>query len=734
MSIKKQDQDAKKSVVIKLPNNVSLVSTATGTVLVHSPPETLKSILSYGHEIPEIILIPQDVSAGKELGSTGFVRSGINYACIEFLLYAQFFGKGQKCLIVTHTLLQKERLEVILNETFIGPLDQMLENNMAWLIQECQLVSYFPPLGRAPTWSDLCDIISLDQTTDGLIRENTSIAIDNMTHEYIFCDHSLEIARVSTEITEQAMPISFPPSGPIHQQELTLQFIGGSDGFDPDGITTCFLAWVHTESQTYATLFDTAAFMRQRLGHLGLSTRQISEVVISHLHEDHIAGLPELILMGENQIQIITSDLIYKSLLKVLTAIFNLPTDEVASLFRFIPLNPGSPLMIDDRKFSSLYAVHSIPTLAIRLNGLYFSGDMRYDEVWFDELVTENVLSHERRDELVGFAEGASVIVQDAGGGTIHTTITRELLERLLSGGRRVILAHTKPELLPHLDKDLENRIDFASSGQIIGMGESVPAKPAEGIMETIISSALLARLPFEMRHKLSQTISKVKYKKGDKIISHGEAYNGYVYLVHSGLIEVKSFDLVELRLVAGRGSIIGERSALKNNGQKTFRVNHTYAQSDVELIQINGELFRQLANFLGLEKAFIKAEWLLEHSPFRDMLWADILDLALDLRVRHLKPSTTLYEFNSPGYESFLLVSGVINLLGKNGEQQHQLTEAGSFFGGRATLFNELHRFQAITQAASEVWVLHSVDLKRMHMVHPHISLHLRGNEMMNT
>lgn len=733
MGIKKQD--VAQSVVTALPNNVSLVSTLAGSVLVHSPPETLKLILSHGYEIPEIILIPEDVSAGKELGSTGFVRSGINYASVEFLLYAQFFGKGNKCLVVTHTQSQKLRLETILTETFMGPVDQVMANwDMSWLAHECQLVSYFPPLGRAPVWSDLCEIISLEQSQEGIIRGSTSIVIDRATDEYVFSDYGVEVGRVSTGISAQALPITFPPSGPIHQQELTLQFIGGSDGFDPDGITTCFLAWVHTESQTYATLFDTAAFMRQRLGHLGLSTRQISEVVISHLHEDHIAGLPELILMGENQIQLITSDLIYESLLKVLTAIFNLPTDEVASLFRFIPLNPGTPLEFEGRVFKSLYAVHSIPTLAIRLNDLYFSGDMRYDEAWFDDLVAEDVLTDERRNELVSFAEGAAVVVQDAGGGTIHTTITQELLERLLSGGRRVILAHTKPDILPNLDHDLEKRLDFASTGQIIGMGESVSSSLEENIMETIISSALFARLPFEMRLKLSQTVSIVSHKKGEKIISHGDAYNGFVYLVHSGLIEVWSFDMVELRLVAGRGSIIGERSALKNKGQKTYRVNHTYAQSDAELIEIKGALFRQLADFLGLEEAFHKAEWLLKHSPFWDMLWADILDLALDLQVRHLDVGETLYEVDSPGYESYLFVSGEVDLLDSSGELKHKLMEAGKFFGGRAALFNELHRYTAVTTKPAEVWVLHSVDLKRLHMVHPNISLHLRGDEMMST
>ncbi|MEM8861820.1 MAG: cyclic nucleotide-binding domain-containing protein, partial [Chloroflexota bacterium] len=567
---------------------------------------------------------------------------------------------------------------------------------------------------------------------DGIIRGSTSIKHDQDVGEYIFRDAGSEIGRVSTAITDQATPLSFPPSGPIHQQELTLQFIGGSDGFDPDGITTCFLAWLHTESQTYATLFDTAAYMRQRLGHLGLSARQISEVVISHLHEDHIGGLPELILMGDNQIQIITSDIIYQSLLRVLTAMFNLPLDEVASLFKFVPLNPGEPLAMGSRSFEAIYAVHSIPTLAIRLNTLYFSGDMRYDEEWFDELVQTGVVKQERRDELVSFAEGAAIIVQDAGGGTVHTTITKELLERLLADGRRVILAHTKSADLPNLDADQEKRIDFASSGRIIGMGESVAFNPEDGIMETILTSSLLARLPYDIRRKLSENVTKIAFKKGEKIISHGELYNGIVYLVHSGLIEVRTQDLAQLRLVTGRGSIIGERSALKQNGdQEIRRINNTYAQSDAELIQIDGVLFRQLADYLGLEEGFRKAEWLLNHSPFQEMLWADILDLALDLKIRRCPAGEVLYEIGTPGYESYLLVSGSVDLTDKNGLVKNRLNEPGFLFGGRASLFNEMHQFNAVTTESAEVWVLHSVDLKRLHIAHPNISLRLRGDEM---
>ena len=89
------------------------------------------------------------------------------------------------------------------------------------------------------------------------------------------------------------------------------------------------------------------------------------------------------------------------------------------------------------------------------------------------------------------------------------------------------------------------------------------------------------------------------------------------------------------------------------------------------------------------------------------------------------------MYEAEATGYESFLLVSGGINLYDKADKLCYELREQGKFFGGRATLFNELHRFKAVAETDVEVWVLHAVDLKRLHMVHPSISLQLRGDEM---
>src|SRR5215210_1407176 len=88
-----------------LSNDIHVVSTLAGDILVNAPAETLKYLLAAGLKPPRIILLPPDIPPGQQLGSSGFVRHGINYASIEFLMYATFFGAGgQRTRLVTVTL------------------------------------------------------------------------------------------------------------------------------------------------------------------------------------------------------------------------------------------------------------------------------------------------------------------------------------------------------------------------------------------------------------------------------------------------------------------------------------------------------------------------------------------------------------------------------------------------------------------------------------------------------
>lgn len=709
--------------LIKLPNSTYLVQTAAGSILVNCPPETLKYILAKGLEIPQMILLPPDIEPGRELGSSGFVRQGINYASVEFLLYANFFVKNRNAHIITPTQHQEQRLNTLLDETFTGPPHPSQYGKFAWLQDECQAVGYYPPLDRAPNHDDLCNITSLE-VEGGDMSHGVKIALHE-DHFHIF-ENGQEIAKIPTKIKGTPRPLTLAPARPLLRHELTLQFIGGSDGFDPAGITTCFLAYLSRDVQVQATLFDTAAYLRMRLGNLGLSTRQISEVVISHLHEDHLAGLPELLLMGEqrHKMRLLTSDVIYESLLRVLSAMLNIPEEDVAALIEYHPLNPGEPVHLEDRRFESIYAIHTIPTIAVRANGLYYSGDMRYDESWFSELVEQEILTAERRDRLIHFAEGADVLVQDAGGGAIHTTITPELLDALAAKGQRVILAHTSQDELSEEQADWIGRVEFASSGHVTNLGDELVEDENVEILETIEACPLFARLPLNDIQALLETIQVVQFKDREIIINDGEESDGSTYLVHSGLVEIWSDE--DLVMVVGRGSSIGERGALEG----WIRTNNVVAQGNVELIHIDKATFEVVAEKLGLREAFERTDWLWRMPLFSDLLWSTMLDLALDFQPRLLSAGEPLFQIGELAHEIYLLRSGRIKIFDSDHKLIDIMTTPGEFFGSRGALYNTLRNASATAAQDSQVWALPLPALQRLQMVYPHILMHLRAIE----
>jgi len=706
-----------------LPNNTYVVETRAGDILVNCPPETLKYLLAHGLKPPRIILLPPDMPAGKQLGSSGFVRQGINYASVEFLLYSNFYGGGgQRTRLITATLSQAQRLRLILDETIIGPTDPAAYGDYKWLKHECDAVGYYEPLGGMPQTHDLAEFTSLE--TGG--GELSGIRITLEGERFVFREEGAVIATLPTLITGTPTPLSLAPARPLLRQELTLQFIGGSDGFDPVGITTCFLAYLGNTAQTKATLFDAAAYLRMRLGNLGISPGQISEVVLSHLHEDHLAGLPELLLMGDHRVRLLTSDIIHASLLRLLSAMLALPERDVAALFDFYPLNPGHPVQLEGRRFEAIYAIHSIPTIAVRANALYYSGDMRYDENWFEELVKQGVLTPARRDELIHFAEGASVLVQDAGGGAVHTSVTPEIIKALAAKGQRLILAHISKskQSLPEDDAEWAGQVEFASSGYISGMGGVVASAEAEECLETLSACPLFARLSLEERVQLSRAATLTQWEDKQSIIHEGDASDGQTYIVHSGLVEVWAKG--EMLRVIGRGTSVGERGAL----QGEVRTSSLIGRGKTQLLGLSAEVFQPVAERLNLPAAFDRADWLWAQSLFKDLPWGTLLDLALDFRPRHLAPGDTLFTVGEPGYEAYLLISGIIAVVDKEGQLIEELQAPGEFFGGRAALYGRLRNASSAATRESEVWALPSAALQRLQIVYPNILLHLRAVE----
>ena len=146
--------------------------------------------------------------------------------------------------------------------------------------------------------------------------------------------------------------------------------------------------------------------------------------------------------------------------------------------------------------------------------------------------------------------------------------------------------------------------------------------------------------------------------------------------------------------------------------------------------MRIDQDVFRPISIQLGLQEALSRAEWLKTRPLFRDLLWSTLLDLSLDFQPRYMQKGETLFEQNTQGRESFLLISGAVAIHIDN-KQVNVLSSPGTFFGGRSALFDKPRTATGIAVKDTEIWTLPTTALVYLHEKYPNISLHLRAVEM---
>jgi CRP-like cAMP-binding protein len=350
---------------------------------------------------------------------------------------------------------------------------------------------------------------------------------------------------------------------------------------------------------------------------------------------------------------------------------------------------------------------------------------MRYDEAWFAELEEKGILNAARRAELIRFPEGSQILVQDAGGGEVHTTVSHEILSSLAAKSKHIILTHARKEKqqLPESTSPWKN-IEFAENGHVTAIGKKLALNHDIEKLETISACPLYARLSISGRLALAEQVEIKTWEQDHYILQEGDPSDGISYIVHKGL--VKTFVGDKLVQILGRGNSIGERGALTMEA----RLASIVAYDKVQMLVLSPDVFRSFADRLGLDVVYKRAEWLWKHPIFMHLPWATLLDLALDFQPLYLPTGRLLFEYGKPGNECYLLISGEITLFNDELVQVGTFDNTGEFFGGRAVLFGTNRNTYACVSQESEIWALPAAALQRLQMLYPSVILHLRSVE----
>lgn len=508
----------------QIQSNCLVVNTQSlGKILVGSPPEIVKRFL------PDFFAGNRDALPTTLLLTKDLVKGGNIQVEPEFPVYANKYLANRKLRIVG-TPEQIEAVRVILNESIFGPRDLVSA-------EERQELDFFIKKrqdGSSETLEDFAEFIGIKEHEEAQIER---VRIQNFGQGVFRITEDEDVLGVvdTSQFCPPPEPLEASDEKPFRPPLFGLTFVGTSNGFDPDNRTTSMILWAGREG----IFIDPLAEPGVELNRLGIESKDVPYVLLTHTHGDHDAGVLKRVINGQ-RVALIASRATYLSFLRKAKAFTGI---DLGHLIDFVEAKPGGTLEINGLKLKFSRAFHSNPTMRFiaeyreekpddqeTVRSLAYSADTYFDPDKLKELNEQGVLSATRLQELLDFVLKcpANCLIHETGIPPIHTPdkVLAQLPEEVR---KRLILVHTGK-----LSEGVN--LTLARAGQTI---EVIPSKESElERIEAFTDNPILGQLPVALVAQLARKARLVTFKPGDQIV-HKEETGEKFYLVVDGRLKV---------------------------------------------------------------------------------------------------------------------------------------------------------------------------------------------------
>lgn len=574
--------------LMELPRGGYLVQTPAGNIQFGSPPETIKDTMKLPGGVPDIFVLPEKMF--------NWIK-GISIAEIEFPLYWNYFIQKKKTIIICREE-QFIKMKKVLEESVFGPESFNIADDFSPSIDPSLIPDILSEMIYFRNNNRLSNMVQFGIFNNNRFsHKGITITIENDDDYGVYYQKQF-LAEVPGNIEyKTTYLIGERLSEPYMPPLFGVTCLGPSHGFDPEENTSGFIIWLNHQG----VMVDPPVNSTEWLEDSNVSPKFIDSIILTHCHADHDAGTFQKIL-EEGKVTVYTTETVMMSFLNKYSALSNVSTDYLRSLFDFYPVKIGQPLYINGGKFEMFYTLHSIPTIGFRMEfqnqSFVYTSDHNNDPALHREMFEKKAINKTRYDELTNFPWDSKVIYHESGVAPLHTPITylNTLPENIQN---KIVIYHIAKKDFP--ENTSLTLAKFGMENTLYFDTEPPMFEDAYQILSVFKRLDFMNDLPVWKAQELLDIVEIKKFTKGQKIIAKGTIGDEF-YIIYSGNISVESQGL-ESDKIYGPYDYFGEVAII--TGQK--RAADVYAETDVVLFTIQKDKFLNFISGTEFEKILRK-------------------------------------------------------------------------------------------------------------------------------
>jgi CRP-like cAMP-binding protein/L-ascorbate metabolism protein UlaG (beta-lactamase superfamily) len=437
---------------------------------------------------------------------------------------------------------------------------------------------------------------------------------------------------------------------PLEKPFMGVTYLGVGSGFSHKRKNSCLIVW----SEGKGIMVDAFSEHNESALKYGITDKDISYIILSHVHSDHDSGLIEKILSGQ-RVKLITTRIIFESFLRKMQGISRFPQGVIEEFVDLLEVEAGKEIKLPGFKDTFLlfdYSLHSIPAGRFRVTyrpkkgkerTISHSGDTKYDEDLTHRWWEMGNFSRKRRDSILGFIWDADLIIQEVGGGNLHTELA-SLTHFAPSLAKKVVLVHQHKEPFKH------PYFRFAEEGKTDVLIKSKKPK-IRTKLDLIKEAVLFEGVKKSQLTKIMEQSKIQKLKLGRLVFSKNEIGNEF-FLILDGFAEISINK--NQSVVYEKGMFFGELAVSTSNPRRRATVK---ALSDLTLLRIPKKLYTQSS----LPK--IIDEFYQLGNYFNNIIRPGLIASLGTGDLCHWKKNDPIFTRDLKGGQVFIIISGEVKI-----------------------------------------------------------------------